>query len=136
MASSLTECPDASLRNVLDRHAPLVTRTDTARPSAPWITEEVKAAKCNLRKAERRWRSSGLTVHEQIYMEQRNVKNRAILSVKRKHFREKLSKCNSSKQPYGLANELLENSQSSVFQSDILESELPDHFSSFFDYKK
>ena len=60
MASSLAECPDCellkelntSLRNVLDRHAPLVIRTVTARPSAPWIAEEVKAAKCNLRKAE------------------------------------------------------------------------------------
>ena len=63
-ASSLAESPDcelleelnASLRNVLDRHAPLVTRTVTARPSAPWITEEVKAAKCNVRNAERWWR--------------------------------------------------------------------------------
>ena len=71
--SSLAECPDrdlleelnASLRNVLDRHAPLVTRTVTARLSAPWITDEVKAAKCNVRKAERRWRSSGLTVRFQ-----------------------------------------------------------------------
>ena len=58
--SSLAGCPDcdlleelnASPRNVLDRHAPLVIRTVTARPSAPWIAEEVKAAKCNLRKAE------------------------------------------------------------------------------------
>ena len=82
VASSLAECPDcelleelnASLRNVLDRHAPLVTRTVAARPSAPWITEEVKAAKCNLCKAERRWRSSGLTVHRQIFVEQRNLK--------------------------------------------------------------
>ena len=56
VASSLAECPDcelleklnASLRNVLDRPAPLVTRTVTARPSTPWITEEVKAAECNL----------------------------------------------------------------------------------------
>ena len=64
VASSLAECPDcdlfeelnASLENVLDRHAPLVTRTVAARSSAPWITEEVKAAKCNVRNAERRWR--------------------------------------------------------------------------------
>ena len=43
VASSLAECPDcelleelnASLRNALDRHAPLVTRTVTARSSAP-----------------------------------------------------------------------------------------------------
>ena len=57
VASSLAECPDCELleelnasllRTVLDRHAPLVTRTVEALPSAPWITEEVKAAKCNL----------------------------------------------------------------------------------------
>ena len=60
LASSLAEYPDselivefnASLRNILYRHAPLVTRIVPARPSVPWITEEVKAAKCNLRKAE------------------------------------------------------------------------------------
>ena len=141
MASLLAECPDcelleelnASLRNVLDRHAPLVTRTDTARPSAPWITEEVKAAERNLRKAERRWRSSGLNVHKQIFIEHRNVKKRIILSAKRKHFCENLSKCNSSK--YELTNKLFGNSKSSVFPNDIPEFELSDHFCSFF-YKK
>ena len=84
VASSLAECPDcelleefnASLRNVLDRNAPLVTQTVTARPSAPWNTEEVKAAKCNLRTAERLWRSGGLTVHKQIFIEQRNGRAR------------------------------------------------------------
>ena len=64
------------------------------------------------------------------------MKKRVILSVKRKHFCEKLSKSNSSKQLYGLINELLGNSKSSVFPSDIPESKLPDHFSSFFDKKK
>ena len=79
VASSLAECPDsellvkfnAALRNVLDRHAPLVTRTVTARPSVPWITEEVKAAKCNLCKA------GNLTVYGQIFVEQRNLRKKA-----------------------------------------------------------
>ena len=33
------------LRQVLDRHAPLVTRTVTDRISAPWMTLEIKQAK-------------------------------------------------------------------------------------------
>ena len=82
VASSLAECPDCelleelntSLRNVLDRHAPLVTMTVTACLSAPWFTKEVKAAKYNLREAERWWCSRGLTVYKQIFIEQRNVK--------------------------------------------------------------
>ena len=59
-----------------------------------------------------------------------------MLSAKRKHFPEKLSKCNSSKPLYGLTNELLGNSKSSVFPSYIPESELRDNFSSFSDKKK
>ena len=87
-------------------------------------------------------------------MKKREKKKRVSLFAKRKHFCEKLSKSNSSKQLYGLTNELLENSKSSVcfcvvvflfcfvlflvlsFPSDIPESELPDHFSSFFDLRK
>ena len=61
VASSLAECPDSelivefnvSLRNILDRHALLVTRTVSARTSALWIIQELKAVKCNLHKAER-----------------------------------------------------------------------------------
>ena len=100
LASSLAECPDselivefnASLRNILYRHAPLVTRIVPARPPVPWITEEVKATKCNLCKAERQWRSGGLTVHKVIFffVKQRNLKIRVILSAKRKHYCEKL----------------------------------------------
>lgn len=57
VVSSLTERPSGELlvefntllRNILDRHAPLVTRTVTACPSALWITEMVKTTECNLR---------------------------------------------------------------------------------------
>ena len=48
---------------------------------------------------------------------------------------EKLSECNLSKQLCGLTNELLGNSESSVFPSDIPECELPDRFWSFFEKK-
>ena len=40
------------LRQVLDQHAPLVTRTVTGRTSAPWMTMEVKQAKVERRIAE------------------------------------------------------------------------------------
>ena len=50
------------LRQLLDRHAPLVTRTVTDRTSAPWMTLEIKQAKVRRRLAERKWRESGLAV--------------------------------------------------------------------------
>ena len=54
------------LRQLLDRHAPLVTRTVTDRTSAPWMTLEIKQAKVQRRVAERKWRESGLAVHREI----------------------------------------------------------------------
>ena len=47
------------LRQALDHHAPLVTRTVTDRTSASWMTLEVKQAKVERRIAERKWRQSG-----------------------------------------------------------------------------
>ncbi|MDY6842298.1 MAG: hypothetical protein SV429_12585, partial [Pseudomonadota bacterium] len=66
----LVEVFNACLRQLIDTHAPLVTRRVTDRPSAPWMTEEIKDEKRSLRKCERVWRASGLTVHRQIYRRQ------------------------------------------------------------------
>ena len=43
---------DTCLRQLLDRHAPLVTRTVTNGMSAPWMTLETKQAKVQRRLAE------------------------------------------------------------------------------------
>ena len=59
------------LRRVLDRHAPSVTRCVRDRPSAPWMTEEIREARRRLRLAERRWRATRLTVHREIYAKER-----------------------------------------------------------------
>ena len=42
------------LHQLLDCHAPLVTRTVTDRTSAPWMTLELKEAKVERRLAERK----------------------------------------------------------------------------------
>ena len=54
------------LRQLLNRHAPLVTPTVSDRPSAPWMTLEIKQAKVQRRLAERKWRESCLAVHRRF----------------------------------------------------------------------
>ena len=54
---------------LLDKHAPLKTRTIVIRPLAPWYNNIVDALRKEVRKAEKRWRRTGLTVHKQIYKE-------------------------------------------------------------------
>lgn len=55
----LVDCYNTTLAELLDRHAPLKTKIVTVRPQVPWYTEEIREAKRERRRAERRWRSTG-----------------------------------------------------------------------------
>ena len=49
-----------TLKVALDCHAPIITKTATKRPSVPWFNDEVKFAKKEKRRAERKWRRTKL----------------------------------------------------------------------------
>ena len=51
---------NSTLSNLLNHHAPLKSKTVRKRPSVPWYTAEIGAAKRLRRKAERKWRRTGL----------------------------------------------------------------------------
>ena len=53
--SELANLYDITLRNLLDKHAPLVSKRVVARPHVPWYTDEVREAKRQRRKAEKQW---------------------------------------------------------------------------------
>jgi hypothetical protein len=55
----LVDCYNTTLADLLDNHAPLKTKTVTVRPQVAWYSEEVRVAKRERRRAERKWRSSG-----------------------------------------------------------------------------
>ena len=63
---------NATLRSVLDKHAPAAKRKVTNRVSSPWfslVSEELLQAKRSRRQAERQWRASGLVVHKKTVQE-------------------------------------------------------------------
>ena len=46
---------DVTLRDILEEHAPVVTKQVVIRPHVPWFTDSVRAAKRKKRKAEKQW---------------------------------------------------------------------------------
>ena len=65
---------ESVLKDVLDKHAPAITKTLTTRKSNPWFTEEVRSQKRLLRKIERtycRYKTNtswqNLRIQKQIY---------------------------------------------------------------------
>ena len=71
---------------VLNKHAPLKTRSFTIRPQAVWYTADIRKAKQLRRRAERLWRKTGLTIHRDIFMEMRGDLNDLIRKTKTDYY--------------------------------------------------
>ena len=141
--TELADCTDteladrysAGLRRVLDQHAPLTSRKVANRPSAPWRTDSVRTAKRELRQAERKWRSSGLTVYKELYSDKLIAYTTSVRKAKRQYYNDVICNCPSSKQLYNVTNQLLGRTKKSSLPNNIPTSDMPDTFCQFFNNK-
>ena len=98
------------LQHVLNQHAPLVTRCIRNRPSAPWLSSEVRDARRKRRRAERLWRRTKLSIHKEMYINMRNEVTKCITVAKRQYFTSKIdSVVFSIKQLFKVSNDLKKN---------------------------
>ena len=118
------------LHHLVDHHAPLVTRT-----SAPWMTLEIKQAKVQRRLAERKWRESGLAVHREIYVKQRNLVSNMISKAKKDYLCDKIENCRSSWELLCLCSQMMGKCGDTMFPSNISPESLPHKFNEFFVHK-
>ena len=56
----LVSCYNKTLQTAMDKHAPLQTWTIVSRPRVPWYNDEIRQAKRDRRKAEKKWRRTKL----------------------------------------------------------------------------
>ena len=120
------------LQQALDRYAPSVTRFVRDRPSAPWLSEEIREARRNRRQAERRWRESRLTIHRQLFVQERSSVKSAIVLAKRQYCVERIDSSRSSKDLFYVYNELQGKTHSCPLPTNVPRCDLPQHFSDFF----
>ena len=104
LATSLLVAPSDSLEKlvsqyqhdlteVLDKLAPVKTKSFVERPLIPWMNDNILECKRRKRKCEKLWRQSNLTIHYEIYRaEKRNLEN-LIINAKTKHFSDKIKEC-------------------------------------------
>lgn len=58
------------LGDLLDKHAPVKNKTITVRPYTEWYTPDIRAAKIERRRPERKWRKSKLTIDYDLFAAQ------------------------------------------------------------------
>jgi hypothetical protein len=96
------------LQRLLDQHAPELKRTIKLHPNTPWYTSELRDAKRERRKLEKRWGASKLEVHRQAYREQCSKTNKLLRKAKQDYYIDKITECGKDqKKMMNMAKQLL-----------------------------
>ena len=109
-----------AMTTVLNKHAPVITKTIRIVPHAPWFDAEYADLRRKRRKAERRFRKTGNEEHENEYNKLRNQTTLLAQSKKKSYINDKLSSNNSSKNMYAVVNKSLDNTMNQYFLLLIL----------------
>ena len=124
------------LSDLLNRHAPEITRTITARPHAPWYCDSLREAKRDLRRWERLRNSTNLEVYKQVFRDQR-ARYRALLNKARCEYHiNSFEDCNT-RQLFQKFNKLSSSSTAKVLPSKntASDAQLANQFVEFFSKK-
>jgi hypothetical protein len=122
-----------SLTSILDKHAPMINKTITLRPSCPWYTEQLHEAKHQKRKLERKWRESKLTIDHQIYRTQCADVNKMLKQARVEYYTNKIeSSGNDHKSLSRITKGLLGDTNEVILPSNSSPQHLAQEFSDFF----
>ena len=129
----ITDTYNKELIKLIEKHAPLRTKTITLRPNCPWYTEEIFEAKHLKRKFERAWRKSNLAIDHEIYRSQCATVNKLLKETKINYYSEKVSL--NERDPRALSKltkHLMNGSDEKILPLGKSPGELVQDFSDFF----
>ena len=110
--SEIIDTYNEVLRKTLDKHAPLISKKVVTRHQPPWFTDEIKTAKTERRKLERKWRKSKLTIHQQMYKVSHKKVRHLCRQAKSAYYCNKIEEAGADqKMLYEIANTLMQKSR-------------------------
>ena len=80
--------------STIDLHALVTVKMKACRRKEPWYNDDIHQARALRRANEKRWRTTKLEVHRQIFVEHRTTVNNMIKRAKRAHYESVLSSLN------------------------------------------
>ena len=76
-----------TIKDALDKFAPISERTRSSRVRQPWYTSDIHKARRKRRRLEKQWRKSKSEVHHELYIEQNKLVNSMIDDAKVAHYK-------------------------------------------------
>ena len=103
---------------VVNKHAPQKTKRIKVVPSAPWFDVEYIELRRRRRKAEKKFKKTGLEVHKDEFVQLRKQTTNLAFNKKREYFTRKVDECGkNTKSLYACVNNLLDIKQNVVLPS-------------------
>ena len=135
-----TQCPNAlaeeyntAAGNVLDKHAPFKTSAVPVRHGAEWYTEEIRMAKQDRRRSERRWRQTGLTVHKEEFSRKKTTVNNMVQRARTDHYRTLIQENQTNpRKMFSVVSTLLGKKKAPKLPPGRTDKDLANEFGSFF----
>ena len=125
----------SSITDIINKHAPLTTRKIPIRHSFPWYSIDIKLAKQERRKAERRWNHTGLTIHRDIFKYHRRKVKELIAKAKAKYYQDAIIECSDSKSLFRVMDHLLKRKSEPKLPSFTSAEDLSNRFANYFSDK-
>ena len=119
------------LSGLVEKHAPLRTRTLRVWPHAPGFTQEIEEAKVKRRQYEAFWRKSGLTIHRETFKTQRQQVQDRIKTSKARYFSDLINSASSPKELFGIVDKLLYRKKPTPLPEHLSAQELATCFSMY-----
>jgi hypothetical protein len=127
---------NSDLASLLDKHAPVITKTITERPTPPWLDEEIIHLKQHVRKAERALKHNNNVNKQLDYKELKAVYRKTLKKKKNSYINEAINECgNNTKKLYGVINKLIGRVKTNPLPESKDDKELAETFSTFFSEK-
>ena len=100
---------DTNIRHLIDKHAPIITKTITLRPETPYYSDELRRAKCSQRKLERKWRKTNIAIDRQLYMSECSFVNSLLRRANMEYFSQRIVECGRDQRAiHKMTNKLLQ----------------------------
>ena len=103
---------DILSRRVMEKHAPLISRTITEQDDPTWMDTEYKLNRAKRRKLEKQWRQSKTEENRKAYVTQRHYCAEMSISKKKEYYSKIVTEAgNDQKSLFKVANELLDKNK-------------------------
>ena len=123
------------MKELIDTHAPIKTKTIKVVPNGPWFDTEYQELRKLRRKAEKKYKKSKLPTDKEIFVNRRKQSTNLTFKKKREYYANKINKCNGSKTLYNCVNELPDIKQHAVLPTHSSSAELATQFNTYFKEK-